>query len=140
MEFFTTTTTTTLLMQRLTRALLLSSLCTSALSSAPAANSNAADGSWLPVVDLGYVQQQASWYNASIDYYVFKNIRYAAPPINDLRFRLPEPPLPEPGIVDGNKYSYNDSACHQFLGPGFFGIIPGVPEEGLEMGSEDCLV
>ncbi|KAG9684700.1 carboxylesterase family protein-like protein, partial [Aureobasidium melanogenum] len=46
----------------------------------------------LPIVDLGYARQQASSYNSSGGYYNFSNIRYAAPPIGDLRFSAPQAP------------------------------------------------
>ncbi|KAH6971245.1 Alpha/Beta hydrolase protein [Ilyonectria sp. MPI-CAGE-AT-0026] len=40
------------------------------------------------IVDLGYAVHQAS-YNESYDYYSFKNIRYAEPPVGELRWRPP---------------------------------------------------
>jgi carboxylesterase type B len=62
----------------------------------------------LPIVDLGYARQQASSYNvgqlilpdeqipdklqATGGYYSFSNIRYAAPPVGDLRFAAPQAP------------------------------------------------
>ncbi|CAI6094443.1 unnamed protein product [Clonostachys chloroleuca] len=47
----------------------------------------------LPVVDLGYERHEAISYNSSTEVYQFSNIRYAQPPIGDLRFRAPRPPL-----------------------------------------------
>ncbi|KAI4731725.1 carboxylesterase family protein-like protein [Aureobasidium sp. EXF-10728] len=55
-----------------------------------AQNSSSCDP--LPIVDLGYVRQQASLYNATGGYYNFSNIRYAAPPVGDLRFAAPQAP------------------------------------------------
>ncbi|KAJ5414796.1 hypothetical protein N7509_001423 [Penicillium cosmopolitanum] len=46
----------------------------------------------LPVVDLGYERHKAISFNSSHGLYNFSNIRYAAPPTGDLRFR--EPVLP----------------------------------------------
>ncbi|KAJ9299831.1 hypothetical protein DTO271G3_2715 [Paecilomyces variotii] len=43
----------------------------------------------LPIVDLGYELHQANPINGL---YNFSNIRYAAPPLGDLRFRAPVPP------------------------------------------------
>ena len=58
----------------------------------------------LPIVDLGYVKQQASWYNPTENFYVFKNVRYAKPPLGELRFRKPVPPVPEEGVQNGSVY------------------------------------
>jgi hypothetical protein len=60
----------------------------------------------LPIVDLGYVQQQATYYDSSIDAFTFKNIRYAHPPLAELRFRPPQPPAAEPGLQDGTQYGH----------------------------------
>ncbi|CAG8109741.1 unnamed protein product [Penicillium salamii] len=46
----------------------------------------------LPVVDLGYELHQAISFNSEYDFYNFTNIRYAAPPVGDLRWRLPAAP------------------------------------------------
>jgi len=51
-----------------------------------------ANGTNLPVVDLGYELQQATLYNATGDFYNFSNIRYAAPPVGNLRFAPPQAP------------------------------------------------
>ena len=92
------------------------------------------DNSSLPIIDLGYVKQQATEYNQTYDFYHFRNIRYAAPPLGDLRFRKPQPPLPQDEIQNGD-ISFLESTCHQawpsFLGPAPFGE---------DFGIEDCLV
>ncbi|PKY01112.1 carboxylesterase family protein [Aspergillus campestris IBT 28561] len=49
----------------------------------------------LPVVDLGYELHRAFSLNASTGLYNFTNIRYAAPPLGNLRFRAPVPPAAE---------------------------------------------
>ncbi|PVH70633.1 acetylcholinesterase [Cadophora sp. DSE1049] len=46
----------------------------------------------LPVVDLGYVVHRAAEYNEEGGFYNFSNIRYAAPPLGDLRFKAPVSP------------------------------------------------
>lgn len=46
----------------------------------------------LPVVDLGYELHQAIAYNDTGNYYNFSNVRYAAPPLGNLRFRAPKAP------------------------------------------------
>lgn len=37
-----------------------------------------------------------------IQYYVFKNIRFAAPPTGERRWKKPAPPLTETGVQDGS--------------------------------------
>lgn len=67
----------------------------------------------MPVIDLGYVKQRASSFGTAgdVDYYLFKNVRFAAPPLGELRFKKPAPPLVEKEIQDGN---YNSTtACVQ---------------------------
>ncbi|KAL1640438.1 hypothetical protein SLS58_006936 [Diplodia intermedia] len=64
----------------------------------------------LPVVDLGYQLQQASAFNESAAFYNFSNIRYAAPPVADLRFRAPVSPATDRSSVqDGSELRI----CHQ---------------------------
>ena len=46
----------------------------------------------LPIVDLGYEFQQATLFNSTGGFYNFSNIRYAAPPLGDLRFSAPQAP------------------------------------------------
>ncbi|KAF4918838.1 Carboxylesterase patB [Colletotrichum viniferum] len=54
----------------------------------------------LPIVDLGYQLQQASFYNQTGGFYNFSNIRYAAPPVDNLRFRAPELPATNRTVVE----------------------------------------
>ncbi|KAF2164753.1 hypothetical protein M409DRAFT_25147 [Zasmidium cellare ATCC 36951] len=61
------------------------------------------DTNGLPVVDLGYVKQRASAYNATGKYYNFTNIAFAQPPLGDLRFAAPQPPKHIAGVQDGNE-------------------------------------
>jgi para-nitrobenzyl esterase len=63
------------------------------------------------------------------DIATWKGIRYAAPPIGDLRFRLPEPPERWAGVADATSYG---PACPQ----------PSFPNMPLDLGApqgEDCL-
>ncbi|KAF2233725.1 alpha/beta-hydrolase [Viridothelium virens] len=59
------------------------------------------DSSPLPTVNLGYQIQQASGFNSSFSYYNFSNIRYAAPPLGNLRFAAPEAPARNSTINNG---------------------------------------
>ncbi|KAJ4984093.1 carboxylesterase family protein [Stagonosporopsis vannaccii] len=52
----------------------------------------AQNSSSLPIVDLGYEIYQAAAFNSSGGFYNFSNIRYAAPPVGDLRFAPPQAP------------------------------------------------
>ncbi|KAF2214415.1 hypothetical protein CERZMDRAFT_110727 [Cercospora zeae-maydis SCOH1-5] len=70
-------------------------------------NSNATD---LPVVDLGYVVQRATVFNDTGNYYNFSNIRYAQPPVGDLRFRAPLPPLQNRSVIETGE---TDRICPQ---------------------------
>ena len=74
----------------------------------------------LPIVDLGYELHQASSFNVSAfqcspislspnyiqpeaGLYNFSNIRYAEPPVGELRFRAPVPPRNRSKIIDQGK-------------------------------------
>lgn len=46
-----------------------------------------------PTVDLGYATYKGTRLEAGVDQYL--GIRYAQPPVGDLRFRAPRDPLPE---------------------------------------------
>ncbi|GIC87512.1 uncharacterized protein Aud_003896 [Aspergillus udagawae] len=49
---------------------------------------------------------RAHHYNDEADVYVFRNIRYAAPPLGELRWSKPAPPEFIPGVQDGS-YGHN---------------------------------
>lgn len=71
----------------------------------------------LPTVDLGYNVQQASSYNDTGRYYSFNNIRYAAPPLGDLRFRAPQAPETNRSVVQNGSVGANcPSAFPSWLG------------------------
>jgi len=56
----------------------------------------------LPTVTLEYSTIQANSYNATGDFYVYSNVRFAAPPVGSLRFQQPQPPLQETTVNDGS--------------------------------------
>ena len=60
-----------------------------------------------PVVDTGYGPVRGVD-RSRIN--VFKGIRYAAPPVGDLRFRAPEPPERWTEVADATEYGF---ACPQ---------------------------
>ncbi|KAK5172923.1 uncharacterized protein LTR77_003045 [Saxophila tyrrhenica] len=79
----------------------------------------------LPIVDLGYERHQAAYQNSTGNYYSFSNIRYAAPPVGDLRFRAPQPPKRNRGEVQTGE---QDRICPQAQPA--WGLISGqfIPE------------
>ncbi|KAF8466995.1 Alpha/Beta hydrolase protein [Kalaharituber pfeilii] len=91
------------------------------------------DKSDLPLLKLPYATYRAATYDKSEDYYVFRNIRFAAPPVGNLRWRPPQPPAVQQGIQDGS-VGYQ---CFQAV-PQQFGIGQPIIEV-LEPSSEDCL-
>ncbi|KAI9861152.1 MAG: hypothetical protein M1824_002650 [Vezdaea acicularis] len=62
-----------------------------------------------PIVDLGYGLYQATT-NAKGGYYNFSNIRYAQPPVGDLRFAAPVPPLTNRSTVNDGQ---TGGSCYQ---------------------------
>ncbi|KAK4504987.1 hypothetical protein PRZ48_002950 [Zasmidium cellare] len=92
----------------------------------------------LPIVDLGYVKQRASGFNATGKYYNFTNIAFAQPPVGDLRFAAPKPPKYIADVQDGNDKI--NPTCPQawpiWLSETFLNTssVPKGPSE-----TEDCL-
>lgn len=88
----------------------------------------------LPQIDLGYSVYQAAEHNDVGDFYTFSNIRYAAPPTGNRRFRPPEAPL-----TDRNEAQSGLSGSFPIQ------AIPLWRRQGMQvmqwtsMGSEDCL-
>jgi acetylcholinesterase len=86
-------------------------------------------GASLPTVDLGYEVYQASNFNVRSslsgfpiysspclqdtgNFYNFSNIRYAAPPVGELRFAPPQPPAENRSTVnDGGTSRYATASC-----------------------------
>ncbi|EKG17965.1 Carboxylesterase type B [Macrophomina phaseolina MS6] len=104
----------------------------------------------LPTLTLPYGTWRASEYNADADVYTFKNIRFAAPPTGENRWRKPQPPINNDTVQDG---SYGP-ICVQapieglnLLGPGNNSpiggavnqFLGGIPVPIFDGGSEDCL-
>ncbi|TGZ77361.1 alpha/beta-hydrolase [Ascodesmis nigricans] len=87
----------------------------------------------LPVLNLPYASYKAYSYDVSDDYYVFKNIRFAAPPTGERRWKKPEPPAQETGVQDGHTGYQCNQALNALLSFGY-PIL-----QNLEPASEDCL-
>ncbi|EGN99360.1 hypothetical protein SERLA73DRAFT_108823 [Serpula lacrymans var. lacrymans S7.3] len=62
-----------------------------------------------PIVDLGYAQYQGTL-DTSTNITSFLSIRYAAPPIGELRWQAPQPPLATSGIQQATE---NPNMCYQ---------------------------
>ena len=54
-----------------------------------------------PIVDLGYTQYQGTELANGITQWL--GMRYAAPPVGNLRFRAPEDPIPNPSLQIADK-------------------------------------
>ncbi len=79
-----------------------------------------------PVVDTAYGPVRGIDDGKALSW---KGVRYAAPPIGDLRFRAPQPPEPWTEVADADTYGF---VCPQ----------PPVPNFPLDLGApenEDCL-
>ncbi|EME39346.1 hypothetical protein DOTSEDRAFT_66360 [Dothistroma septosporum NZE10] len=63
----------------------------------------------LPTVDLGYTLQQPTSLNSQYDVYVFYDVRYAAPPTGNNRFRAPTAPATNRTVQKGGE----QRACAQ---------------------------
>lgn len=63
--------------------------------------------SGLPVVDLGYSEYEGKALSSGINQYL--GIRYAAPPLGELRFRAPAAPLTTSGLQSATAVSYSSS-------------------------------
>jgi hypothetical protein len=79
-------------------------------------------------LNLGYVTHVPSAYDKEQDIYTFYNIRFAQPPVFDLRWREPQPPLKDDVIRDG-------SLGHQCTQSPTAFDFQGISTEG----EEDCL-
>ncbi|KAH8834373.1 carboxylesterase family protein-like protein [Flagelloscypha sp. PMI_526] len=114
----------------------------------------------LPTVDVGYARYQAANLTGK-DYYSFSNIRYAAPPVDNLRWRAPQLPSPNRSRViqtspdsniicpQSNPAWYNNATAFlkDYLGfapgldPGPLLLDPSQPTPEIDpRTSEDCLV
>lgn len=90
-----------------------------------------------PVVDLPYAfyAPQSVISPDSQTYYNFSNIRYAAPPVESLRFQLPQDPIDNRsvGVQDGSYGKICPQAYTPWQSSAFVTAPPG------ELESEDCL-
>ncbi|KAG0698021.1 Alpha/Beta hydrolase protein [Suillus ampliporus] len=92
-----------------------------------------------PIVDLGYAQYQGS-VDTVTNITSFLGIRYAAPPLGDLRWAAPQPPSTFSGVQQA---TMQPNECHQApLGQGNTSIHPfestSLSERAANQ-SEDCL-
>ncbi|KAJ0421238.1 Alpha/Beta hydrolase protein [Aspergillus carlsbadensis] len=87
----------------------------------------------LPILKLPYGKWRAYSYNAEAEVYTFRNIRYAAPPVGDLRWAKPAPPEVVSGVQDG---SYGHNCIPGPIPPEFDNPIF---ENITKNASEDCL-
>ncbi|KAF9886937.1 hypothetical protein FE257_010678 [Aspergillus nanangensis] len=87
----------------------------------------------LPLLRLPYGTWRASQYNKDADVYTFRNIRYGAPPVGELRWARPAPPKYTHGIQDG---SYGPN-CIPIALPGSEG--DHMSENTTTKADEDCL-
>ncbi|KXJ90658.1 Alpha/Beta hydrolase protein [Microdochium bolleyi] len=90
-------------------------------------------GSRLPLVDLGYARYQGL-HDVSSGLNVWKGIRYAAPPIGQLRWQKPQPPLDESaiGVIEATELPPLCPQAVAFGTPTEYGFNSGP-------GNEDCL-
>ncbi|KAK7032667.1 carboxylic ester hydrolase [Favolaschia claudopus] len=87
-----------------------------------------------PIVDLGYAQYQGS-VNATTNVATFLGIRYATPPLGNLRFGAPQPPQNMSGVQQATAFP---NGCWQ-APPGLSSTNP-LRSRALDIGmSEDCL-
>ncbi|KAJ7587111.1 Alpha/Beta hydrolase protein [Mycena floridula] len=94
----------------------------------------AADG---PIVDLGYAQYQGAT-DSTANLTTFLGLRYAAPPVGDLRFQAPQAPLNVTGVQPALT---NGDTCFQALAGLSFGTSntnPFLRRDDIPE-SEDCL-
>ncbi|KAI4166703.1 MAG: hypothetical protein LQ343_007826 [Gyalolechia ehrenbergii] len=97
-----------------------------------------------PTVDLGYSRYRPTDLNYTGQYYNFSNIRYAAPPVGNLRWRAPQhPPTDRKHIKDGSLGSICPQAAPLWFDEGntalgtLAAVIP--PATSSQAESEDCL-
>ncbi|KAJ7651188.1 Alpha/Beta hydrolase protein [Roridomyces roridus] len=87
-----------------------------------------------PTVNLGFAQYQGA-VDAATNITSFLGIRYAAPPLGDLRFRAPAPPLITPGV---QLATVQPNECMQ-SGDGISPTNPLKARAASVVPSEDCL-
>lgn len=97
-----------------------------------------------PTVDLGYARYRPTDVNYTGAYYNFSNIRYAAPPIGDLRWRAPQDPMTDNrNVQDGSLGFICPQAAPLWFSRGntalgnLSAVIP--PSASSQTENEDCL-
>ncbi|KAF7343276.1 Carboxylic ester hydrolase [Mycena venus] len=88
-----------------------------------------------PIVDLGYARYQGM-VNTDTNVTTFLGIRYAAAPMNDLRFRAPTPPTPVTGLQQATE---QPAQCYQDSSAGTSPTNPLRQRQVSNVSSEDCL-
>ncbi|KAF5370650.1 hypothetical protein D9758_001992 [Tetrapyrgos nigripes] len=92
-------------------SLKLSSLHVPSVSASPSLVKRADNTTEVPTVYLNYTTVQASTYNESVGFAVYSNIRFAQPPVGDLRWAAPQPPLNDSTVRNGT-WSTNGTRLH----------------------------
>ncbi|KAJ7443944.1 Alpha/Beta hydrolase protein [Mycena galericulata] len=87
-----------------------------------------------PIVNLGYAQYQGT-VDTATNITNFLGIRYAAPPLGDLRFKAPQPPVNTPGVQLANA---QPNECMQAAN-GVSLTNPLAARAAEVVASEDCL-
>ncbi|KAJ6577853.1 Alpha/Beta hydrolase protein [Mycena capillaripes] len=88
-----------------------------------------------PIVDLGYAQYQGA-VNTANNITHFLGIRYAAPPLGDLRFRAPQPPVNMTGVQQAIA---QPNECFRAASNGQSPINPLETRAAQIVATEDCL-
>lgn len=89
--------------------MLILTFLTFSLSCVSAATISTRQATSLPSVNLGYSTCQAT--NVSNGIATYKNIRYAAPPVGNLRWAMAQPPLQENATNTGSPASNGTNGC-----------------------------
>ncbi|KAI1421158.1 carboxylesterase [Xylaria sp. FL1777] len=96
---------------------------------------SSAQATLTPVVDLGYAKYQGL-YNSTFDQNIFKGIRYAAPPVGDLRWQMPQAPARSRGeVISAVEYAPQCPQSPNSPSPVKSSSEPPVAPSG----DEDCL-
>ncbi|KAJ7505659.1 alpha beta-hydrolase [Mycena galericulata] len=107
----------------------LHSVCVFILLAIPLASAQAS-----PIIDLGYAQYQGL-VDTTANITTFSGIRYAAPPVGDLRFRAPQPPA----AVNGVQQATSESNYCMQSGSGVLPTNPLRTRDTEPVPTEDCL-
>lgn len=82
-------------------------------------------GNQLPIVDLGYNLQRATFENNDFGFYSFNNIRYAAAPVGANRFRNPQKPIIDKSTIQTGS---QDRKCPQAVPKWVYTTNEYIPE------------